>query len=535
MQHPGPVYPPAPNLPQNRQPLRDAIAVIDLGTNTFHLLIVEFTEYETYFIREKYKEAVKLGEGGINQGIIAEAAFHRGIDALKKFRTLIDARGVSTVLAFGTSALRDAKNASVFLDAAREEAGIAVRIINGNEEAALIYQGVRNAVVFPEGQDALLVDIGGGSVEFIVGNNQQAKLLRSTRLGAARLLEQIAPSDPILPEEVENTLQVIEQQLAGLVKEISEFNVKTIIGSSGTFDTLGAMAAYEARELLAMENPNGFSIGASQFKKLKTKLLRATREQRLAMPGMEAPRVDMILMGVILVDYLFEHLLIEQVVISSYALKEGILYDYLESRRATGTHTAADRNVREKAVLALGRKYQFVESHAQQTALLALQLFDELRPLHGFGQEERELLHYAALLHDIGHFVARSGHHKHGQYILMNAPLQGFTSNEMLLLSNLVRYHRKSLPSKEHFHFNLLPKNDKERILKLAALLRIADSLDRGHRHFIRSIARIGETETTVRLGIEASANIEIELESARANLELFEVAYGRKPELVVR
>ncbi|MDX2063481.1 MAG: Ppx/GppA phosphatase family protein [Bacteroidia bacterium] len=505
---------------------RNRVAVIDLGTNTFHLLIVEFTDFGTFVVKEKYKEAVKLGEG-ITQQVIAEAAFHRGIDALKKFRTLIDARGVSTVLAFGTSALRDAQNAAVFLDAAREEAGIAIRIINGNEEAALIYQGVRNGVVFPPGENVLLIDIGGGSVEFIVGTAQQAKLLRSTRLGAARLLEQIAPADPPSRADIAATRKVIAAQLDELLREIAEFQVRTVVGSSGTFETLGALTAAESRDVLAMQNPNGFGLSPARFQKLKARLLKASREERLLMPGMEVARVDMILMGVVLIDYVLQRLPIENILVSTYALKEGILYDYLETQRESALpHTEADRGLREKAIRAVGHKYHFEEGHANQVALLALQLFDELRGLHGYGPEERELLKYACLLHDIGHFVGRSGHHKHGQYILMNAPIQGFASSELLLLGNLVRYHRKSLPSKEHFHFNLLPKAEKELILRLSALLRLADCLDRGHRHLIRQLRAL-QTEVEVVVGVEASGEVDIELTAARENTELFEVAYG--------
>ncbi len=507
-----------------RVPL-DTLAVIDLGTNTFHLLIVELYEHDESQVKEKFKEVVKLGEGGINAGVIAPTAFERGITALARFRRIMDSRGVTKVLACGTSALRGASNAKEFVDKAREVAGIDVRIINGNEEALLIYKGVRRGVQVPYDEEVLLVDIGGGSVEFIVADHQQAKLLRSLKLGAARLLETAKPSDPITPAQIEATRKRIAEQLDPLIEEIKDFDIQRVIGSSGSFETLAALVAHDSQQGHVVEHINGYRFERKRFKKIMRKLLSATRAERLAMAGMDPARVDMLLMSVILIDYVLDRVGIEQIMVSSFALKEGVLQDYLETGRDR-MHDANERSLREQAVRVMLRRYEAEIGHADQVSKLCLELFDALHERHGYGEEERELMYYAALLHDIGHFVNRSGHHKHGQYLVLNSGLRGFSTNELLLISNVVRYHRKSLPTREHFHYNLLYKEHKEVVRRLAGILRIGDNLDRGHRHLVHGVT-VKTEGTRLVLEVEAVQPVDLEIESARLNTGLFEEAFG--------
>jgi exopolyphosphatase / guanosine-5'-triphosphate,3'-diphosphate pyrophosphatase len=512
-----------------RAPL-ETLGVIDLGTNTFHLLIVEIFEEDESQVKEKFKEVVKLGEGGINAGVIAPAAFERGIAALVRFRRIMDSRGVTKALACGTSALRGASNSKAFVEKASEQAGIDIRIINGNEEALLIYKGVRRGVQIPYDEEVLLVDIGGGSVEFIVADHAQAKLLRSLKLGAARLLETVRPDDPITPAQIEATRQLISLQLDPLIDEIKDFDIPRVIGSSGSFETLAALVAYDNQQGHVADNVNGYRFDYKRFKKVMRKLLSSTRAERLAMSGMDPARVDMILMSVILVDYVLDRVGIEQVMVSSYALKEGILQDYLETGRDR-QHDATERSLREQAVRVMLRRYEAEISHADQTAKLCLDLFDSLHERHGYGEEERELLYYSSLLHDIGHFVNRSGHHKHGQYLVLNSGLRGFSTNELLLISNVVRYHRKSPPTREHFHYNLLYKEHKDMVRKLAGILRIGDNLDRGHRHLVQGL-RARTEGTRLVIEVEAHQTVDLEIESARLNTGLFEEAFGVEVDL---
>jgi exopolyphosphatase/guanosine-5'-triphosphate,3'-diphosphate pyrophosphatase len=509
----------------------ETIAVIDLGTNTFHLLIIEIDEKGSFYITEKYKELVKLGEDGIEQNEILPNAFARGIRAMENFRRIIDTRGAQKVLAYATAAIRSAKNGEEFIKQAWVAAKIPIKVINGYEEASLIYQGIRYGLTLPAYQDVLFVDIGGGSVELIVGNRISAKFLKSLNIGAARALEYVKPSDPITPEQILVATRYFKDALQSTITELKEFELRTLIGSSGTFETLGAMIALETGDKFSIDNLNGFLFDLQQFLNIKHSILSRSRSERLAMNGMDPSRVDMILMGCILLDLLLKELNINEVMVSTYALKEGILVNYVETQRALQPLELYEQNFREKAIIQLAEKYNYAREHARLVAKIATLIFDQTHNLHRYGAHERELLQYASLLLDIGHFINRSGHHKHSQYIVQNSSIPGFTANEILLLSNLVRYHRKSLPSLEHMHFNLLYREHKELVKKLAGILRIATNLDRAHRLAVEDV-RVSIQNKIIILGVKANKSIDLEINAAMQARELFETAFNYKLEI---
>lgn len=510
------------------------VAIIDIGTNTFHLVLAEINEREEFFIREKYKEPVKLGEGGITTGLIAPEAFVRGIRALQKFRKIIDGKNASRIYAFATSAVRGAGNAAEFIQEAREKSGIEIRVINGNEEASLIYEGVRNGVHLPYDRPSLLVDIGGGSVEFIVNRENKPLLIRSMDIGAARLLELFKPSDPIRPLEMEQVRKYIRTQLNGLVREIMDFKPVLMVGSSGTFETLGNLVAADKSDALAISNLNNYKLNRTQFQKVFTQILKADRSERLAMPGMEPMRVDMIPMGALVVDYLLKELDIKEIIISTQALKEGILYRYIDDRRERMHHLLgnADRNTRTKGIRNLAKKFQCDLEHGLRVSEIGCTLFDELFPLHRLGDIEKDLLRYAAVVHDIGYYISRSGHHKHGQYIVMNCGLPGFSSDELVIMSNIVRYHRKSLPSRDHFHFKILAQEHRNLVRLLSGILRIADNLDRGHRGMITKV-KCDIREREVLIYCHGKDNIDMEISFAMENRELLEQVLERPVRII--
>lgn len=507
----------------------ETIAIIDLGTNTFHLLIAEISDREDFKILDKYKEPVKLGEGGITSGKISSKAFARGIKALKKFRKLIDSKRADVVKAFATSAIRGAKNSKEFLEAASKEAGIDIRVINGNEEASLIYEGVRNGVQLPVDENSLLVDIGGGSVEFIVNRDGQAQLLRSLDLGAARLLERVIPSDPIDPNQIKKVQSIIQEVGGSLIEEIKDFGITTIVGSSGTFETLGAIVAHRKNDVLSSENLNSYRFEKRDFLQVHDILVKSDRAQRLEIPGMDPLRVDMIVMGTLLVNALVQKLKAQRMMVSSYALKEGILYRHIAEQRERVHKLMGNsaRSLRSKAVRNLAEKYNYHKAHTLKVSELAGQIYDQLGPLNLYGKAERDLLQYGAILHDIGHFVNRSSHHKHGQYLVLNSGLTGFSHDELIILGNIVRYHRKSFPTRDHFHFKVLEQRHRNLVRLLAGILRIADNLDRGHRNLIRGL-RLNISKDTVEIVLDANDVVDIEIQSAKNMKGLLEEVLER-------
>ncbi|MBX3101613.1 MAG: Ppx/GppA family phosphatase [Bacteroidetes bacterium] len=503
------------------------IAIIDLGTNTFHLMVIA-VEGRSYRILDKYKEPVKLGQGGITQGIIGPEAYKRGIKALQKFRKILDTRRVTHIMAFATSAVRGAANAQQFIDEALSASGIAIKIINGYEEAVLIYEGAKNGIQLPGQENVLFVDIGGGSVEFIVGDRKHPKLIRSLNIGGSRLLELLRPHDPMTPEDIARAQAYIADQLEPLLMEIQHFAIRRIVGSSGSFETLGTLVAAAEGKTLTADMVNAYQFGTEAFQQVYTQLIPTSAKERKAMPGMDASRVEMINMGCILVKYLVDHLKIQSILVSSFALKEGILFTWMSEKHAANAHSTLEINVRERAIVALAEKYQYDAPHARQVSALALSLFDQLAGLHHMGADERELLHYAAVLHDIGHFVDRSGHHKHGQYLVMNSRLPGFNSDELMLLGNLIRYHRKSLPSFEHMHYNSLYKEDKHKVMVLGGLLRLAVNLDKAHRALVTRL-EVAVKPRAIDVLIKATDEIDIELAAARESTAMLEQAFERK------
>lgn len=507
----------------------EKLAIIDLGTNTFHLMMVEISDREDFRILDKYKEPVKLGEGGITSGKISSKAFARGIKALKKFRKLIDSKHIGVIKAFATSAIRGAENSKEFVAAASKEAGIDIRVINGNEEASLIFEGVRNGVQLPVDENTLLVDIGGGSVEFIVNRDGQAQLLRSLDLGAARLLERVLPSDPIDPTQIKKVRSIINEVAGSLIEEIKDFGITTIVGSSGTFETLGAIVANRKNDLLSSENLNSYRFSRRDFLEVHESLVKSDRAQRLTIPGMDPMRVDMIVMGTLLVQVLVQKLKVERMMVSSFALKEGILYRHIAEQRERVHKLMGNsaRNLRAKAVRNLAEKYHYHKAHTLKVSELAGQIYDQLGTLHPFGKAERDLLLYGSILHDIGHFVNRSSHHKHGQYLVLNSGLSGFSHDELIILGNIVRYHRKSMPTRDHFHFKVLEQRHRNLVRLLAGILRIADNLDRGHRNLIRGLS-VKISKDIMEIVLDASELVDIEIQAANNMKRLLEEVLER-------
>lgn len=506
------------------------MAIIDLGTNTFHLLIAEIDEREDFKIHEKFKEPVEFGEHGLDSGQISPVAFERGLQAIRRLHQIIASRQVAEVRAFATSAIRSASNGKEFITRVKEETGMDIKVINGNEEASLIFEGVRNGIQMPPDSDVLVLDIGGGSVEFIVARDGKPLLLRSLDIGAARLLGRFQPSDPMKPADLRAVREYLYQTMEGLLSELKEFDIRMLVGASGTYETLSAMIAHRKKDFLSSENLNSYRYSAREFKELHKFLLHSTIEERLYIPGMDPLRAEMINMGGLLIEILLEEIGVKEMMVSTYALKEGILFRYIEDQKERVHRLMGNsaRNLRAKAIRNLCEKYQYKKAHVLKVSELAQSIYDQLKPLHPFGTLERELLRYAAMLHDIGQFVNRSGHHKHGQYLVMNSSLSGFSHDEVIILGNIVRYHRKGLPTRDHFHFKVLEQRQRLMVRVLAGILRIADQLDRGHRNMVDAVKVVIDGQM-VRILLVGSDDLVHEIENASAEVELLAGAIDRE------
>jgi exopolyphosphatase / guanosine-5'-triphosphate,3'-diphosphate pyrophosphatase len=304
------------------------LAVLDLGTNTFHLLITEVKE-QGYSILFKEKIAVKLGQGGISQGLITDEAIERALETLKYFKEKAAQYEVSRLIATATSAIRNASNGPEVVARIKAETGIYVRVISGEEEAEYICQGVKSALSL-DNQPSLIMDIGGGSVEFILTNDKEVFWKRSYEIGAQRLLDKFHRHDPILEEDLEALYRYLEEELHELREKLKEYQPEILIGSSGTFDTLSDIHCIK-RGIPKTTNQPESPLDILGFEEIFMEIKMKDRNERLAIPGMLAMRVDMIVVACALIDYLLRAHSFQAIRVSAYALKEGVLQEAMRN------------------------------------------------------------------------------------------------------------------------------------------------------------------------------------------------------------
>ena len=306
------------------------LAIIDIGTNTFKMMIVDVSDQSEIKLVYKEKIPVKLGEGGINNDVISHSPFLRGLKALKTIKTKLDRNNVDKVMAFATSAIRSADNGKEFVRRAKLEAGIDIEVISGDREAELIYYGVQKALDIGE-ERSLIMDIGGGSTEFIIADKDKIYWKHSFNLGAARLLEAINPSDPITKSEIKKLKAYLDEKLDLLWSAVELFPLKTLIGSSGSFDSLAEMIYYKFN---TEENPlikTEYHFDLAYFEFIYRSIIESTIEKRFKMKGLAAMRVEMIVVAVVMIKFVFKKLALKKMRLSTYSLKEGVMYEFMRN------------------------------------------------------------------------------------------------------------------------------------------------------------------------------------------------------------
>lgn len=496
------------------------LAAIDVGTNSIHLLIARVAADGQVEPLDRAKDMVRLGDSAF-KGVISPDAFARATDCIRRFRAQAERAGVDAIIAVATSAVREAENGGDFVRVVRDETGIELTVIRGEQEARLIYLGARSAINLG-GKKALIIDIGGGSVELIVGDAREAHYATSLKLGVLRLLDQYTPSDPITPDQRLRLAEQLHRALEAPTAAIRKIGFDLVAMTSGTARAVADLCPPSASQ----EKPR--PVAFKDVYELEQKLCSLTAAERSRLPNLDPKRVDSIVPGVILVRSLLEVAHADSYVLCEAALREGLVADYA-ARNGPGIQLIDEYpDLRRRSVVRLARRCNANQAHAEHVARLALDLFRGLRPLHGLANADGELLEFAALLHDIGFHVAASKHHKHSAYLIENADLQGFTADEIQTLAQAVRYHRKATPKEGHPGYAALPATGKQKVRVLAALLRLADGLDRGYAQLVRGVrCRIGDKAVEVTLS--AGSDAELEVWGARRKRDLAEEVFDRK------
>mgnify|MGYP001160634965 FL=1 len=498
------------------------IAAIDVGTNSFHMIIASVSEKGIIKIHQRSKEPVRLGSSAKDMKHIEAEAMKRGIATLKRFATLANEANAQ-IRAVGTSAVREALNREQFVEAVEEKTGISIEVVSGLEEARLIYLGAIHALPIHNKQ-SLIFDIGGGSTEFIIGKNGERLFTHSAKIGHIRMTQRFFPDGKITPKALKDCRDYIRGDLISTFDTIKTTSFDVAVACSGTVQAIAAAIAFKKTNKVP-EQFNGITLSKKDLTGAINDILTAINsKQRSLIPGMDINRSDVIVGGALILEQIIEALNIDKLTFSAYALREGILFDTLQKQKAIQEFHHLS-NLRYESVLHVCNEYRVIMKHALHVKQLSSDLFDALQPIHQLGDNEKELLEAAALLHDVGYHISPEQHHKHTYYLIKNCVLPGFTNDETEIIANIARYHRKSLPKRKHDNFIHLSPQEQKTVRILSGILRITEALDRRLIAAVASVKAITDKKNiTIQLQLQQQDYIpDIEIWGAERRKDLLE------------
>jgi exopolyphosphatase/guanosine-5'-triphosphate,3'-diphosphate pyrophosphatase len=504
------------------KPMR--IAAIDLGSNSFHMLVADLDQPNSFSTILRERMAIQIGKDALASGKLNADTMERGLRCLKEFRQIAFARGVERIVAVATSAIREAQDGDVFIHRVRTETGIVVRTISGREEARLIHLAVKQNVALGD-KKALLIDIGGGSVELTVADSSKIYYTTSLKLGFLRVKKMLVSHDPMSKREEGLVADFLKNALARSLAAVKRYEPELVIATSGTATSLLRIIQQQAGDGWASAVIDADQVHSILEDTAHLNSLERARKLNLDVNRSECyPLALMCLQSVLLGVDAWEFQ------VCPTGLREGVVYDFVARNKRFASPGNAAGDLRRKAVLEMAARYGYPEAHSHKVACLARQIFDQTSHLHGMGENEAAVLEYAALLHDIGYHIGYNKHHKHGYYLIMNGELAGFAHEERVVLANLVRYHRKAKPSRAHPTYAILPRRVRLKIKRLSAILRIADGLDRSHFSLCDEIQCRHGSDERVQFQLMAAVagmDIALDLYSAKRHARYFEKVFG--------
>lgn len=508
------------------------IAVIDVGSNSIKLVVVDAAASDSFAVLAREKDPVRLGHDTLRQGRLSTAAIERATECIKRFCSIAEARGAERIIAVATASVRESNNSAHFIREVKRKTGVSVEVLSAIEEGRLIGLAAAQGCAVP-GTSILNIDIGGGSTEISLMRDGVPAGLFSVKLGAIGLTEEFITTDPPKHKELKALKQEVRAALERPARELKGERWQQATGTSGSILAIGTALRLRAltsggRQVEGAQ-PAGDEIELSKLTSFNSRMAEMRFSERRAVPGISSQRSEIIIGGGQILEGVMSSLGINSLRTCGWALREGVLIDRLREIEAESRPPLPDfSDYRLRGVHAVGRRFGYEEAHAHQVARVAERIFDYLMRsgLGGMNRHHRTLLSAAALLHDVGYHIAHESHHKHSLYLIRNSELTGFSEAERDVIANVARYHRGPEPRERHENFAALNDADRETVSSLAAILRIADAVDRRHDSRVSDV-RCVRNGRVVQIELQGSANCEREILAAEQKRDLFESVFN--------
>ena len=505
------------------------LAAIDIGSNSIKLAVVEAADSSSFAVVTREKDVVRLGHETLRTRRLSPDAIRRAVTSIQRFKTIAEAHQVDTIVAVATASVREANNAAQFIREVEQRTGLRVEILSGVEEARLIGLAASHGCSL-SGATNINIDIGGGSTEISLFRNGTALSLLSLKLGAVGLTERYLRSDPPKTKELDSLKTEVHAAFERPRRELRNFKWHQASGTSGTILAIGAAlrsaSTNNGRKNQAVQ-PTETHIPLSQLEELNGRMANSSLADRRALTGISSQRSEIIVAGSLILEEAMRAFGINVLRTCDWALREGVIIDSLretvdESRPAP---EFADQKLR--GVHAVGRRFGYEETHARQVAKLAEKIFDSLAPAENLSRHHRTLMLAGALLHDIGYHIAHESHQKHALYLIKNSELTGFSEAERAVIANIARYHRGPLPKNRHADFAALNLADREIVSKLAAIVKLADALDRSHDSRVYDL-QCHDGAKSLHVELCSTADCSNEMLEVERKRDLFDQAFNR-------
>ena len=497
--------------------LAHRLAAIDIGTNSIRLIVAEPLRGGNYRILDEEKESTRLGEHLSQTGRLDPAAIQKSLDALRRMKQIAEGFQITELKTIATCAVREAANGAEFCQRAKDELGIDIEVIGGEQEARLAFSSVQRAFDLT-GQHVAVVDIGGGSTEIVLAFGNLIEAVYTTQLGAVRLSE--AHLETASPEGFGELIEGIDRHLRKNTKN-PVFKPHMLFGSGGTFTSLAAMVmAAKGQDAMPVR---GYQVSRADVRHLLDRLRKIPLKDRGGVPGLSPDRADIIVAGLAIVDRVMERFEVNSVQVHNRGVRDGLLLAMIEQSLGTNHQKPRDRDAAlERLAASCGCEME----HGRHVAQLAGSIFAQLAPHYHLQPADQPLLEAAAKLQDVGYLINYDQHHKHSYHLILHSRLEGFQPNELEIIANVARYHRGADPKRKHANFRQLSQRDQNRVRQMAAILRVAGGLDRSNTRQVTGVAVEIGRKHDLTLKLASKQFPEVDIWGARKRSRLFEKVF---------